>query len=102
MTRTSVRGVPTRETDVKQLEEEKKTLEGQLEEIHLHLEQDGYTSVAQMRYSFVSEMPCCPTLDVELHDAGVTVRLLPGTRCRGCSRRTRLSEKARDGRGSLN
>lgn len=35
--------------DVKQLEEAKKTLKGQLEEIGLQLERDGYTSVAQMR-----------------------------------------------------
>ncbi|XP_031710402.1 myomegalin isoform X3 [Anarrhichthys ocellatus] len=35
--------------DVKQLEEARKTLEGQLEEIRLQLERDGYTTVAQMR-----------------------------------------------------
>ncbi|XP_029310085.1 myomegalin isoform X3 [Cottoperca gobio] len=35
--------------DVKQLEEAKKTLEDQLEEIKSQLESDGYTSVAQMR-----------------------------------------------------
>lgn len=35
--------------DVKQLEEAKKTLKGQLEEISLQLERDGYSSVAQMR-----------------------------------------------------
>lgn len=40
--------------DVKQLEEAKETLEGQLEEIQLQLERDGYTSVAQMRCMFVS------------------------------------------------
>ncbi|XP_075954462.1 myomegalin-like [Anarhichas minor] len=37
------------EADVKQLEEARKTLEGQLEEIRLQLERDGYTTVAQMR-----------------------------------------------------
>nr|XP_033506582.1 myomegalin-like isoform X2 [Epinephelus lanceolatus] len=35
--------------DVKQLEEAKKTLEAQLEEIRSQLERDGYTSVTQMR-----------------------------------------------------
>ncbi|XP_034412300.1 LOW QUALITY PROTEIN: myomegalin-like [Cyclopterus lumpus] len=35
--------------DVKQLEDVRKTLEGQLEEIRSQLERDGYTSVAQMR-----------------------------------------------------
>ncbi|XP_067385108.1 myomegalin-like isoform X5 [Channa argus] len=35
--------------NVKQLEEEKKRLEGQLKEIKLQLERDGYTSLAQMR-----------------------------------------------------
>ncbi|XP_056277540.1 myomegalin-like isoform X4 [Pseudoliparis swirei] len=35
--------------DVKQLEEARKTLEGQLEEIRSQLERDGYSSVAQMR-----------------------------------------------------
>jgi len=42
--------------DVKQLEEARKTLEGQLEEIRSQLERDGYSSVAQMRCSFVSEI----------------------------------------------
>ncbi|KAM8849374.1 myomegalin isoform 3-T3 [Spinachia spinachia] len=35
--------------DLKQLEEARKTLEGQLKEITLQLERDGYTSVAHMR-----------------------------------------------------
>lgn len=35
--------------DIKQLEEAKKTLEAQLEEIRSQLERDGYTSVTQMR-----------------------------------------------------
>lgn len=48
-------GVSSQRTDVKQLEEAKKTLEGQLEEIKLQLERDEYTSVAQMRCVFVSE-----------------------------------------------
>lgn len=38
--------------DVKQLEEAKKILEGQLEEIRSQLERDGYTSVAQLRCIF--------------------------------------------------
>lgn len=42
--------------DVNQLEEAKRTLEGQLEEIRSQLERDGYTSVAQMRCIFVSEI----------------------------------------------
>ncbi len=42
--------------DVQQLEETKRTLEGQLEEIRLQLETDGYTSMAQMRCIFVSEI----------------------------------------------
>lgn len=44
-----VRGVLSQRADVKQLEEAKKSLEGQLGEIRLQLENDGYTSVAQMR-----------------------------------------------------
>uniref|UniRef100_UPI0037E7AEA3 myomegalin-like isoform X2 n=1 Tax=Semicossyphus pulcher TaxID=241346 RepID=UPI0037E7AEA3 len=35
--------------DIQQLEEAKRTLEGQLEEMRLQLDRDGYTSVAQMR-----------------------------------------------------
>lgn len=49
MTRDPVRGSFSHSTDVKQLEEEKQTLESQLEEISAQLEADGYTSVAQMR-----------------------------------------------------
>ncbi|KAL6104456.1 pde4dip [Pungitius sinensis] len=37
------------DADSKQLEEARKTLEGQLKEIRLQLEKDGYTSVAHMR-----------------------------------------------------
>lgn len=48
-TRDPVRGSLSQRADVKQLEEEKKSLEGQLEEIGAQLERDGYTSVAQMR-----------------------------------------------------
>lgn len=44
-----VRGVVSQTADVKQLE-------GQLQEIRLQLERDGYTSVAQMRCIFVSEI----------------------------------------------
>ncbi|XP_022610484.1 myomegalin-like isoform X2 [Seriola dumerili] len=43
------RGLLSPRADVKQLEEAKTTLEGQLEEIRLQLEKDGYASVAQMR-----------------------------------------------------
>ncbi|XP_074507165.1 myomegalin-like isoform X2 [Sebastes fasciatus] len=43
------RGAEGVRADVKQLEEEKETLEGQLGEIRLQLERDGYASVAQMR-----------------------------------------------------
>lgn len=49
MNRDPVRGSVSHCTDVKQLEEEKQTLESQLEEISEQLEADGYTSVAQMR-----------------------------------------------------
>lgn len=61
-----VRGVVPPRADVKQLEEAKQMLEGQLDEISLQLERDGYTSVAQMRYTFVSEMLHCCTVGVEL------------------------------------
>ncbi|XP_070775639.1 myomegalin-like [Enoplosus armatus] len=44
-----LRGVVSQRADVKQLEEAKRTLEGQLEEIRLQLDRDGFTSVAQMR-----------------------------------------------------
>ncbi|XP_062260294.1 myomegalin-like isoform X2 [Platichthys flesus] len=44
-----VRASLSQGADLKQLEEEKKTLEVQLEEIKSQLERDGYTSVAQMR-----------------------------------------------------
>ncbi|XP_026168604.1 myomegalin isoform X3 [Mastacembelus armatus] len=44
-----VRQALSQDADVEQLKEAKKTLEGQLEEIRLQLERDGYTSVAQMR-----------------------------------------------------
>lgn len=43
------RGVFSYRSDVKQLEEEKKTLEVELDDIRSQLERDGYTSVAQMR-----------------------------------------------------
>lgn len=49
-----VRGAASQRADVTQLEEAKETLEGQLEEIQLQLERDGYTSVAQMRCIFVA------------------------------------------------
>lgn len=52
--------VSSQRTDVKQLEEEKTALEGQLEEIKLQLERDEYTSVAQMRCAF--EILCFDTL----------------------------------------
>ncbi|KAG7214689.1 hypothetical protein INR49_010581 [Caranx melampygus] len=45
----AVRGVLSQRADVKHLEEAKKSLEGQLGEIRLQLEKDGYTSVAQIR-----------------------------------------------------
>lgn len=44
-----MRGLVSQRADVKELEEAKRTLEGQLAEIRLQLEGDGYTSVAQMR-----------------------------------------------------
>lgn len=50
-----MRGVLSQRAEVKQLEEAKKTLEGQLEEIKLQLERDEYTSVSQMRCVFFSE-----------------------------------------------
>ncbi|XP_050926027.1 myomegalin isoform X4 [Lates calcarifer] len=43
------RGALSQRADVEQLEEAKKTLEIQLEEIRLQLDRDGFTSVAQMR-----------------------------------------------------
>ncbi|XP_078119731.1 myomegalin isoform X3 [Sander vitreus] len=43
------RALLSQRADVKQLEEAKKILEGQLEEIRSQLERDGYTSVAQLR-----------------------------------------------------
>lgn len=51
-----VRALVSQKADVKQLEETKRTLEGQVEEIRSQLEKDGYTSVAQMRCIFVSEI----------------------------------------------
>lgn len=48
------RGALSQRADVEQLEEAKKTLEIQLEEIRLQLDRDGFTSVAQMRCIFVS------------------------------------------------
>lgn len=48
-TRDPARGSVSRRSDIKQLEEEKQTLEIQLEEISAQLEGDGFTSVAQMR-----------------------------------------------------
>lgn len=44
-----MRGALSQRADVKQLDEAKKTLEFELEEIKTQLERDGYTSVAQMR-----------------------------------------------------
>ncbi|XP_060941034.1 myomegalin-like isoform X6 [Limanda limanda] len=44
-----VRASLSQRAELKQLEEEKKTLEVQLEEVKSQLERDGYTSVAQMR-----------------------------------------------------
>lgn len=52
MTRGLVRGAQSLTADVKQLDEAKKTLEFELEEIKSQLERDGYTSVAQMRCVF--------------------------------------------------
>lgn len=49
MTRGLVRGAQSQRADVKHLDEAKKTLEFELEEIKSQLERDGYTSVAQMR-----------------------------------------------------
>uniref|UniRef100_A0A3Q1EII1 Olduvai domain-containing protein n=1 Tax=Acanthochromis polyacanthus TaxID=80966 RepID=A0A3Q1EII1_9TELE len=43
------RGLLSQRADVKQLEEAKKRLEVELEEVKSQLERDGYTSVAQMR-----------------------------------------------------
>lgn len=50
MTRDPARGSVSCRSDIKQLEEEKQTLEIQLEEIRAQLEGDGFTSVAQMRF----------------------------------------------------
>lgn len=44
------------ERDLQQLKEAKTTLEGELGEIRSQLERDGYTSVAQMRCVFVSQV----------------------------------------------
>lgn len=49
VTGVAVRGRVPQAADIKQLEEAKETLKGQLEEISLQLERDGYSSVAQMR-----------------------------------------------------
>lgn len=50
MSRDPARGSVSCRSDIKQLEEEKQTLEIQLEEISAQLEGDGFTSVAQMRF----------------------------------------------------
>lgn len=50
VTRDPARGSVSRRSDIKHLEEEKQTLEIQLEEISAQLEGDGFTSVAQMRF----------------------------------------------------
>lgn len=50
VTRDPARGSVSCRSDIKQLEEEKQTLEIQLEEISAQLEGDGFTSVAQMRF----------------------------------------------------
>lgn len=91
LTRDPVRGCVSQRADVKQLEEEKKSLEGQLEEIGAQLERDGYTSVAQMRsdllfkqnvYSYI--MRKCKQLHLLIFCCPI-----PGAHCRGCSRRTK-------------
>ena len=48
----SVLGRFSQKADIKQLEEAKRTLEVELEEIKSQLESDGYTSVADMRCEF--------------------------------------------------
>lgn len=52
----AVRGVPPR-SDVKELEEAQKSLEGKLEGTDFHPEEDGFTSVVQMRYRCISNSP---------------------------------------------
>ncbi|XP_034559899.1 myomegalin-like [Notolabrus celidotus] len=49
VTRAAAREEVFQRADVQQLEEEKRTLESQLEEMKIQLERDGYSSVAQMR-----------------------------------------------------
>ncbi|KAM3604183.1 uncharacterized protein V6R79_007437 [Siganus canaliculatus] len=49
VTGAAVKAVVPQTADVRQLEEANETLEDQLEEIHLQLESDGFSSVAQMR-----------------------------------------------------
>lgn len=52
----AVRGVPPR-SHGKELEEAEKSLEGNLEGTGLHPEEDGFTSVVQMRYRRISALP---------------------------------------------
>uniref|UniRef100_A0A3Q3GNW7 Si:ch211-242b18.1 n=1 Tax=Labrus bergylta TaxID=56723 RepID=A0A3Q3GNW7_9LABR len=49
-----MRSLLSRRADVQQLEEEKRTLESQLEEMKFQLERNGYNSVSQMRFAAVT------------------------------------------------
>lgn len=59
------RDVPPR-SDVKELEEARKTLEGKLEETDLQPEEGGFHSVVQMRYRCMSVVPNSPDLTLLL------------------------------------
>lgn len=73
MTRDPAKASVSCRSDVKQLEEEKQTLEIQLEEISAQLEEDGFTSVSQMRLVLFFQL-----LAVTLWK---TVQVLPSSFC---------------------
>lgn len=89
----------SQKADIKQLEEAKRTLEVELEEIKSQLENDGYTSVADMRCIFHNHLRrshilfdtsgICQELKVSVV-CHFCFHLLPGVPSTCCSRRMRF------------
>lgn len=99
VTRDPVRGSVSHSTDVKQLEEEKQTLESQLEEISAQLEVYGYTSVAQMRSVLFFKL--LSSFKVLQPESCATVDILPwsifAVACQVCAAEAAAGEPSPEG-----
>lgn len=95
MSRDPARGGVPPSADVRQLEEEKQTLESQLEEISAQLQGDGFTSLAQMRSVLFFKLlesfrSYSSTVQNRSHLTFLQLGCgRPGARCRGCGRKTK-------------